>query len=150
MDISSQYRFKSQKSNHTYIVRIESYEQHVYCVKFFDKSAINSKRKYSIRSNTFEARTIFYTIYHIMMDVLGKDSLASFFFLGAEDEKDIDCKSTRRYNVYRRFVASIISDKLFEHYRVNELSLYILINRKITDKVQEMADKIADMVRAQL
>lgn len=144
-----QYRFKSSKSNHTYIVRIESYEQHVYCVKFFDKSTIGSKRKYSIRSNTFEPRTIFYTIYHIMIDVLRKDSLASFFFIGAEDEKDIDCKSTRRYNIYRRFVASVISENLFEHYRVNDLSLYMLINRKSVVDTAYLANQIERIVNPQ-
>lgn len=38
-----QYRFKSSKSNHTYIVRIEKYIEHTYCVKFFDKANMLSK-----------------------------------------------------------------------------------------------------------
>lgn len=124
-----QYRFKSSKSHHVYIVRVEKYIHHIYCLKFFDKAMSNSKRKYSLRTNTFEPRTIFYTLYHIMLDVLGKDKMASFFFIGAEDEHDELGKSTRRYNVYRKFVLSTISDKQFEHYRVNELSLYILMNK---------------------
>ena len=32
-----QYRFKSAKSHHSYIVRVERYQEHAYCVKFFDK-----------------------------------------------------------------------------------------------------------------
>ena len=33
-----QYRFKSSKSNRTYIVRVEKYIEHSYCLKFFDKA----------------------------------------------------------------------------------------------------------------
>ena len=80
-----QYRFKSMKSHHTYIVRVEQYPEHAYCLKFFDKANIDSKNKYSLRTNTFEPRTIFYTLIHIMLDVLKRDSSASFFFIGAED-----------------------------------------------------------------
>lgn len=61
LEYTLQYRFKSEKSHHTYIVRVEKYVKHLYCLKFFDKANINSKNKFSIRSNTFEPRTIFYT-----------------------------------------------------------------------------------------
>lgn len=49
LECTLQYRFKSEKSHHTYIVRVEKYIKHVYCLKFFDKANINSKNKYSIR-----------------------------------------------------------------------------------------------------
>lgn len=29
-----QYRFKSDKSHHAYIVRVECYKKHAYCIKF--------------------------------------------------------------------------------------------------------------------
>lgn len=121
--------------------------KHLYCLKFFDKANINSKNKFSIRSNTFEPRTIFYTLYHIFLDVLRKDPEASLFFIGAEDERDELGESTRRYRVYRRFVSSVISDRLFEHYRVNELSLYVLINKKTPDDHACLVDEIAEKVR---
>ncbi len=65
-----QYRFKSTKSNHTYIVRVECYIRNVYCIKFFDKANMNSLKKFSLYTNTFEPRTIFYTLYRIFLDVL--------------------------------------------------------------------------------
>lgn len=130
LEYTLQYRFKSERSNHTYIVRVERYKHSSYCVKFFDKAHTDSKNKFSLRTNTFEARTIFYTIYHILLDVIKKDPCASFFFIGAEDEKDDSIVATRRYQVYRRFVMSTISDHIFEHYRANDLSLYILVNKQ--------------------
>ncbi len=129
LDYTLQYRFRSERSNHTYIVRVEKYDGHSYCLKFYDKSNRNSLNKYNLRTNTFEPRTILYTIYHIMLDVLRRDYKASFFFIGAEDERDVLGASTRRYRVYRRFVSSVVSDRVFQHYRVNDMSLYILVNK---------------------
>lgn len=145
-----QYRFKSEKSHHAYIVRVESYQEHAYCVKFFDKANINSKNKFSLRSNTFEARTILYTMFHIMLDVLKRDGKASFFFVGAEDEKDQKGMMSRRFRLYRRFVLSIVSEEKFDHYRRNDLSLYILVNKNFTDNTEEYAEKIADIVQKYL
>lgn len=82
-----QYRFKSDKSHHAYIVRVECYKKHAYCVKFFDKANINSKNKFSLRSNTFEARTILYTMFHIMLDVLKRDKKLLSFLLEQKTKK---------------------------------------------------------------
>ena len=86
LEYTLQYRFKSEKSHHTYIVRVEKYIDHAYCVKFFDKANMLSDNKFSLRTNTFEPRRIISTVFNIMLDVLKKDEKASFFFLGAEDE----------------------------------------------------------------
>lgn len=142
-----QYRFKSDKSHHAYIVRVESYKKHAYCVKFFDKANINSKNKFSIRSNTFEARTILYTMFHIMLDVLKRDEKASFFFIGAEDEKDQDGMVSRRFRLYRRFVLSTVSDDKFEHFRRNDLSLYILVNKE-TEQIKRSRHNVVYNLRS--
>lgn len=142
-----QYRFKSSRSHHAYIVRVERYIKHAYCLKFFDKANINSKNKFSIRTNTFEPRTIFYTLYHIMLDVLKRDESASFFFIGAEDEKDQLGSATRRFRVYKRFVSSTVSTRLFEHYRRDDLSLYVLVNKLHVDDAHAYAKEIAKYVQ---
>lgn len=67
-----QYRFKSTKSNHTYIVRVEKYPKHCYCLKFYDKANTNSRNKFSLRTDTFEPRNIFHTLFYIAMDILNK------------------------------------------------------------------------------
>lgn len=141
------YHFKSERTHHTYIVLVERYKQHFYCLKFFDKSMMDSKNRYSLRTNTFEPRTIFYTLYQIVSSILSEDKLASFFFIGAEDEKDELGQSTRRYRVYKTFVLSIVSDKLFNHYRVNELSLYILANKGNHEIHPSVIDQLICKVR---
>lgn len=141
-----QYRFKSSKSHHTYIVRVEKYPYHVYCLKFFDKANINSKDKYSLKTNTFEPRKILYTLYHIFLDILKNDDKASLFFIGAEDDRDELGEATRRYRIYRRFVSSIVSDRLFLHFRINALSLYILVNKNTEEKPEDLVNKIVEEV----
>ena len=148
LEYTLQYRFKSSKSHHTYIVRVEKYLQHTYCLKFFDKANMLSENKFSLRSGTFEPRTIFYTLLHIMMDVYQKDPKASFFFIGAEDEKDENGEATRRYRIYRSFVSNVLSTRNFKHHRNNELSLYILVNREAVENEQQYVDRITSEVRA--
>lgn len=142
-----QYRFKSSKSNHTYIVRVERYIHHAYCVKFYDKANSGSRNKYSLRTNTYEPRRILFTIYSIMRDILNKDYLASFFFIGAEDEKDELGVATRRYRFYRRFVSSTISNRVFDHYRVNDISLYVLVNKGAVKDQEAYVNEITRRVR---
>lgn len=77
-----------------------------------------------------------------MLDVLKRDPDASFFFIGANDEKDTPETTTRRFRVYVRFVSSIVSWKSFEHYRVNDLSLYILVNRQHVTDMDDYANRI--------
>ena len=92
-----QYRFKSEKSHHTYIVRVECYIKHAYCVKFFDKANINSKNKF-----------------------------------------------------YRRFVLSTVSENKFDHYRRNDLSLYILVNKAYIEDTATYAGELASIVQRYL
>ncbi len=146
LEYTLQYRFKSLRSNHTYIVRVEKYIEHSYCVKFFDKANMSSDNKYSLRTGTFEPRTIFYTIFNIMLDVLKKDPKASFFFIGANDEKDEPGKTTRRFRIYHRFVSSVVGENLFEHHRNNALSLYILVNKQSVGDIPDFTKRITDYV----
>lgn len=146
LEYTLQYRFKSTKYNHTYIVRVERYMDHSYCLKFFDKANMLSENKFNLRTGTFEPRTIFYTLFNIMLDVLKKDPNASFFFIGAEDEKDEPGVATRRFKVYVKFVLSTIGDNVFKHYRVNDLSLYILANKAYITNMEAYVNKVIENV----
>ena len=84
------------------------------------------------------------------MDVYEKDPKASFFFIGAEDEKDEMGETTRRYRIYRSFVSDVLSNRVFNHHRNNELSLYILANRSAVEDELSYVKRITDEVRAAL
>lgn len=129
----SYYRFLSKKSKIYYIVRIEVYKDHVYGVKFFTKQMLNSVKKYSHLTNTYEPRTILYSVFKLMLDIYAKDKQASFMFIGNADENG-NHENTRRYRLYCNIISNIISDKYFKHLRSSKYSLYILANRlKMSD-----------------
>ena len=143
------YRFKSTKSHLTYLVRAEEYLEHAYCIKFYNKNHQHSDDKYSLLTNTFEVRTILYTIYHILLDVLKRDPKASFFFIGASDGHDVAGEATRRFGVYRVFTSSVVSEDFFEHFRFKEMSLYILVNKESVVDRHEYAERLkAEVSRA--
>lgn len=123
------YRFRSEKSKLFYIVRIEEYREHVYGVKFYLESMQDSPRKYSFLTNTFEPRTIVYSIFRILLKILNADERASFMFIGNADEGGTHV-NTRRYRLYCRLVENRISEKFFKHIRNDKHSIYILANKK--------------------
>ena len=101
-----------------------------------------------MRTATFEPRKIVSSVLNIMLDVYEHDRQASFFFIGAEDEKDVAGKSTRRFNFYADFVLSVISDKFFWHFRVDALSLYVLVNKESVDDAESLVNRIIRQVEA--
>lgn len=140
------YRFKSDKSNLFYIVRIEEYKEHVYGVKFFLKSMLDSPKKYSHLTNTYEPRTIVFSVFRLMLEIYAKDNQASFMFIGNPDEGG--CKeNTRRYRLYCKLVSSRISDRFFKHLLTDKYSLYILANRlRMSDNPFFAEQLISDFV----
>ena len=53
----------------------------------------------------------------------------------------------RRFRLYRRFVLSTVSDDKFEHFRRNDLSLYILVNKEYVADTASYADESAGIVQ---
>lgn len=52
--------------------------------------------------------------------------------------------------VSRRFVLSTVSDDKFEHFRRNDLSLYILVNKEYVSDTSSYADELANIVQQYL
>ena len=81
---------------------------------------------------------------------LRTDEKASFFFIGANDERDEPGVATRRFRIYVKFVLSTVGDGTFKHYRVNDLSLYILANKAHVEDMDLYVHKIIRHVSAEL
>lgn len=137
------YRFKSTKSNLTYFVNVERYDYNMYAVKFYQKNHRHSPRKYQILSNTFEPRRMIYTCMNVMLAVLEENPRASFGFIGANCEGE-DIGNTKRYRVYRKIVATKISDSSFQHIRNKSKSAYMLINRAELEVQPDLIDRIEE------
>lgn len=135
------YRFKSTKSNLSYLVRVERYEHNMYAVKFYQKNHQLSPRKYQILSNTFEARRIIYTCMNVMYALYKENPCASFGFIGANCENE-GIANTKRYRVYSKIVATQISEGRFKHVENVDKSAYMLINRTELENYPDLIERI--------
>jgi hypothetical protein len=140
------YQFHSTKSGHQYEVQVESYIDHLYCLKFFDNAVPQTGGRFSQTSGTYEPRIIFNTVASIGADVLQRDNEASFFFVGAADSHDISGSNTRRYRVYRLFLQGIDTRKQFETFSFDHYSLCILVNRTAVDNRKAYVQRILNFI----
>lgn len=53
----------------------------------------------------------------------------------------------RRFRLYRRFVLSTVSDDKFDHFRRNDLSLYILVNKE-TEQIKRSRHNVVYNLRS--
>ena len=86
--------------------------------------------KFSQLSNTHEPRAIFRTIVEIVLDVLRNNRKASFMYIGAADKKDKLSLPTRRYRVYKQYMADFDLHEWFEPADFEEYSMCVLTNRE--------------------
>jgi len=131
------YRFISQKSHHTYFVHIERYRHNLHCVKFFDGTTDDGIGKFSQLTSTYEPRMIFRTVVEIALSVLRVNRKASFMYIGAADKKDNINKPTRRYRVYKQYMADFDLHDWFEPADFEDYSMYVLVNREAMPTIEE-------------
>jgi hypothetical protein len=124
------YTFKSSKSHQWYWVWVEVYEHDLYAVKFHLKAHRNSPNKYSIMTGLNEARPVINTCIKIMQEVSQMNGLASFGFIGANALNETEV-NTKRFRVYRRFMATYFSEEIFEHYFNIRKSAYLLLRKSV-------------------
>lgn len=140
------YSFKSSKSHQWYWVWVEVYERDFYAVKFHLKAHRNSPLKYSLMTGLNEARPVINTCIAIMQEISSINPRASFGFIGAnmQDESDVN---TKRFRVYRRFMATYFTEKSFEHFFNIKKSSYLLICKRELDAHPDMLSELDEKFR---
>lgn len=140
------YRFNSAKSGHEYEVHVESYIGHLYCLKFYVHDGSGASGKFSHTTGTYEPRNIFHTIVEIAADVLSRDDMASFLFIGAADSRDSSGWNTRRYRVYCSFLRYLDVSQQFETVCIDRYSMCILVNKKAGASKMTLIKNILDFI----
>ncbi|MFN5773798.1 hypothetical protein, partial [Flavobacterium sp.] len=133
------YRFKNDFKQ-IYIVEIFHYQYNVYAVKFYLKNHSDSKRRYNIcyKNDFIQSHgyctgnsnfiKVLNTILSIVIEIIKKDKLASFGFMGAPKEIELDeelngeninddctVANTKRYKVYHLYVRKYFNPQDFEY-----------------------------------
>jgi len=149
------HRFNTQDKQ-TYLVEANQHEYDVFVVKFSRKSDRFSKNKYGILTNRHDARRILATIIAISKDIQDRIPSASFVFLG---EPTIQEKSdrveeeermlTKRFRIYRTIAEALFSPDNWSHIRYDQISGYILLNRKKADSEEGIEGRIIKMLKDQ-
>ena len=145
------YRFKSTRTNHVYLVRVEEYPYHFYGIKFYLKDHCHSKNKYNLLTGLNEPRSVINTCINILIDVYKKDKHASFGFIGAHTLKELDEKKssglerpTKRMRFYERIINSYFpsNGSFFQHYIDEAKNTYLIINTKELERDSDLVPKI--------
>jgi hypothetical protein len=122
------YTFKSPKSHQWYLVWVEVYQHNFYGIKFHLKSHRDSPNKYSILTGFNEARPVLCTCMAIMQEIASTDEQSSFGFIGTNlfDESEDD---TKRFRVYKKLIATYLTEELFEHLVNTKKSAYMMVRK---------------------
>lgn len=136
------------KRNQRYTVLLEEYDHDFFGVKFHLTALTNSEKRFQQLTGYYDAPAIINTCLEIMAHKLKVNPKASFGFTGAplESEKDKKGETTKRFRVYRRIMENLFSPERFVHYRLEDSSIYLLINRNADDPLQ-LADWVTSMLR---
>jgi len=148
------YRFKNDFKD-IYIVEIFQYDFSVYAVKFYIKNHRYSKNRYNIcykkefkiglgfQTGNANFIKVLNTILSIVVEILRKDGLASFGFMGAPKESESnpeinsaninpDCTvaNTKRYRIYHLYIRKYFNPIDFEYIDSSTSSILLLRNNK--------------------
>lgn len=116
------------------------------------KAHQNSKDRFNILTNLYEARPVIYTCIAILIDVFRQDSKASFAFIGSPSPKEIDREKknprqkkencTQRFRIYSTLMSTFFSETYFEHRSSSRNSLYLMRNKSSRHTLKEIQTMI--------
>lgn len=159
------YRFKND-FNDVYLVEVFFYDYNVYAIKFYMKKHRLSENRYNlVYPNKFKAKRsaptgnsnffkVMNTVVLISLEIIKRDNIASFGFMGAPKikEKDIRFNSkninedntvanTTRYRVYHLFAKRYFNPADFEYIDSNTASILLLKNNRNSSLTKDLAEK---------
>lgn len=142
------YSFKSEIIKQHYIVEIINLDYDIYVIQYYLKNHRLSENRFNflLPKHSSNNRHVFYllnTITNIALEIIQKNTFASFGFMGAATSKernrkrnskninpDNTIKNTKRHRVYSLYVLRYFSPETFTHIEYNNSSCYLLKNNK--------------------
>ncbi len=160
------FRFKNE-FNDIYLLELYYYEYNVYAIKFYLKKHRLSPNRYSLcyplkfkekrgcPTGNRNFIKVMNTVIAVALEVLSKDSLASFGFLGAPKLSESDVRlnqeninpdnticNTKRYKVYLSYCERLLNPDFFEYIYSNTSSILLLRNNGNKEKLtKEIAER---------
>lgn len=101
-----------------------------------------------IMTNEFKCMTIVGTCIQIMLDILNRDPLATFGFIGSNTYDPVTkttepMDQTKRWRVYKHAMEAQMETETFTHVMLPELSRYVMVNKqKNTDFILAEIERV--------
>jgi hypothetical protein len=143
------YNFKSTAINQVYFVEVLHLEHHIHVVQFYLRCHRLSDHRFNLTlqnptgKNNTNAFLVLNTITNICLEIISKNSKASFGFMGAPIKKELTSTknkaninpdktvaNTKRYRIYSYYVKRYFSPEKFTHIEFKQSSCYLLKNKK--------------------
>jgi hypothetical protein len=136
------YTFKSTRSNQTYIIEVDEFEDYLlFVVKFYLKAHRYSDKKFNLHTKYQEAPSCISTCINLMVDLYKENPFRSFAFIGASSEGE-KSENTKRFRLYKRVMEAIFSPITFKHFQHPKSSAYLLLNKIYADNNPTIRDDI--------
>ena len=129
------------------MVNVEEYRQMVFVLKFYRQSLAGHESRFRLLSGNFDAGAVLSTCVNIIGQFLKGNPFASFAFVGAWSAGEAVANS-KRFRVYQKVVAALISPLEFEHHAYPNNSAYLLLNRHQLDNEPDLQINIETMFRS--
>jgi hypothetical protein len=138
------YTFKSPKTNQTYIIEVDEFEDFLlFAIKFYLKSHRDSPKRFTLTTGLKEAPSIITTCVNVMIDLYIQNPFCSFTFVGMPLESEQENKdNTKRFRLYSKIMKFLFSDKKFHHYHYSKSSVYLLLNRDFATNQPNLLEQI--------
>lgn len=145
------YKFTSPVTGYKYVLTADLHKNDFFAIKFYPKSLKRSEHKYHIITNKGDLGNILITCLKVIPQLMADYPFASFGFAGSpsfdKKSKRLEGLSvTQRFNVYRYLALKKIGNITFEHYEYEEVSGYMVINRKCPLGVVETEKTLRTML----
>ena len=135
------YSFRSPKTHMWYWVWVEVYDHDFYTVKFHLKNHRHSPHKYNMMTHLYEARPVINTCIAIMQSIGELNPRSSFGFIGSNMENETEV-NTKRFRVYRRFMATYFNEEHFVHMFNVKKSSYVMLRRSELEANPSMLNEL--------
>jgi len=139
------FRFKTESNVH-YIVRVHEYPHKVYALKFHLRAHKDLSTRYNLvlnhRFTSVNPSRVIRTVINIMLDILTKDELASFAFVGVyklkheqikmnrNSKENQDTELTQRFRTYKRITEYFLGTQTFKHTFEAKSNAYLVVNKR--------------------
>lgn len=155
-DFAYIYKFFTDSTDNVqrlkYILRVEVFED-VFAIKFYaarDRKLTNKYNRILKVHNYKSIIKLFYTCATLVQVLHNMYPAMSFAINGAEsreiaNDKIEDMESNQRSRIYRNVALKLFGFESFEHFQCEEVSSYILINRRSCNDVDKKFDYIKRM-----